>query len=48
LVDKRSKDKSSEVRLLEKKPLDLEPIDYEYLNGLRGYGALSVYLLHYT
>ena len=43
-MDKRLKDKGSEVRHLEKKPLDLEAIDYEYLNGLRGYGAFCVFL----
>ena len=25
----------------------IEPINYEFLNGLRGFGALSVYLLHF-
>ena len=26
----------------------IEPINYEFLNGLRGFGALSVYLLHFS
>lgn len=25
----------------------IEPINYEFLNGLRGIGAFSVYLLHF-
>ena len=48
LVEKRSKGKRSDVNHLERKPLDLEVIDYEYLNGLRGWGALAVFFLHYT
>ena len=48
LVQKRLKGKGSEVSHLERKPLDLEVIDYEYLNGLRGWGALAVYFLHFT
>ena len=31
-----------------KKPMKLEKIDYEYLNGLRGWGAFAVFLFHYT
>jgi hypothetical protein len=31
----------------EKKPVEIEPINYEFLNGLRGFGALSVYFLHF-
>jgi hypothetical protein len=27
--------------------VEIEPINYEFLNGLRGFGALSVYLLHF-
>ena len=26
----------------------LKPINYEYLNGLRGWGAFAVFLFHYT
>lgn len=26
----------------------IEPIDYEFLNGLRGIGALVVYFLHFS
>jgi hypothetical protein len=29
------------------KPKVLEPIDYEFLNGLRGIGAFCVYLCHF-
>ena len=31
----------------EKKPKPLRPINYEYLNGLRGWGAFAVFLFHY-
>lgn len=31
-----------------KGPPKLPPIDYEYLNGLRGWGAFAVYLFHFT
>jgi peptidoglycan/LPS O-acetylase OafA/YrhL len=30
------------------KPKKLRPINYEYLNGLRGWGAFAVFLFHYT
>ena len=28
-------------------PAPLEPINYEFLNGLRGIGSFSVYLCHF-
>lgn len=31
-----------------KKPKPLRKINYEYLNGLRGWGAFAVFLFHYT
>jgi len=31
----------------EEKEVEIEPINYEFLNGLRGFGALSVYFLHF-
>jgi hypothetical protein len=31
----------------EEKPVEITPINYEFLNGLRGFGALSVYFLHF-
>lgn len=31
----------------EEKQEEIEPINYEFLNGLRGFGALSVYFLHF-
>mgnify|MGYP000710342054 FL=1 len=42
-MEKKPSEKPSE-----KKPLPLEPIDYEYLNGLRGWGAFAVFLFHFT
>ena len=29
-------------------PAQLEMLDYEFLNGLRGWGAFAVYLFHFT
>jgi len=44
-----------EAKLMESGPpaekkeekVEIEPINYEFLNGLRGFGALSVYFLHF-
>jgi peptidoglycan/LPS O-acetylase OafA/YrhL len=41
-------EKKEEEKPKEKKPLPLPDIDYEYLNGLRGWGAFAVFLFHYT
>ena len=30
------------------KEVIIEPINYEFLNGLRGFGALAVYLQHFV
>ena len=32
----------------EEKPVEITPINYEFLNGLRGFGALSVYFFHFS
>lgn len=42
LMEKKDSEKS------EKKPLPLQDINYEYLNGLRGWGAFAVFLFHFT
>lgn len=46
MEDKKPKDNDEDAK--EKKPLPLPDIDYEYLNGLRGWGAFAVFLFHYT
>ena len=35
------------VIIEDEKPKVLEPIDYEFMNGLRGIGAFCVYLCHF-
>ena len=46
-MDEEAKLMGDQAMEKEKKPVKIEPIDYEFLNGLRGFGALSVYFLHF-
>lgn len=41
LMDGAPKEEKKEEKV------EIEPINYEFLNGLRGFGALSVYFLHF-
>lgn len=47
-MDEEAKLMGDEAKKKEEKPVKIEPIDYEFLNGLRGFGALSVYFLHFS
>ena len=46
-MDEEAKLMGDEAKKKEEKPIEIKPIDYEFLNGLRGFGALSVYFLHF-
>lgn len=39
---------NSEPKPKSDKPPPLHRIKYDYLNGLRGWGAFAVFLFHYT
>jgi hypothetical protein len=41
LMDGSPKEEKKEEKV------EIEPINYEFLNGLRGFGAISVYFLHF-